>query len=296
MLEVKDLFKKFKNDDRMILENINLTVNSGEIVGLLGKNGAGKTTLMKIIAKTKRPTSGQIMIDGKDIFQHDGLLQDVGIMIDTVYFDHLSAEQNLKYFLQVNQQTQYLKNIDQILELVGLRHTKNKKAKDFSFGMKQRLSLAMCLLIEPKLAIMDEPFVGLDPNGVKTLIEALKKWVKNRKISLLISSHQLNELEEVCDRFVILKNGHLRAINLNKMNGLKIIVDRNITEEDAEKLKYDYSIVERIEGDSIFIKETVDNYNDLLTTVLTKYTLVKIDKPQQDLYDAFDYYENKGGA
>ncbi|PNZ33973.1 ATP-binding cassette domain-containing protein, partial [Staphylococcus lutrae] len=136
--------------------------------------------------------------------------------------------QNLLYFLRVNNQIEYIKNIDRILTLVGLLDTKNKKVKNFSFGMKQRLSLAMCLLTEPDLAIMDEPFVGLDPNGVKILISSLKKWVENRNISLLISSHQLSELEEVCNRFVILKDGQLHDISFDKETGIKILVTRNI--------------------------------------------------------------------
>ncbi|WP_436863039.1 ABC transporter ATP-binding protein [Staphylococcus caeli] len=201
MLKIENLYKQFKGSDFNIIDGVSLNINKGEIVGLIGKNGAGKTTLMKMIAKTKRPTSGTITLHNNNIFQNHNVLKNVGIMIDTVHFKHFSARQNLIYYLKVNNKTQFLNNIDNMLELVGLSHTHNKKIKDFSFGMKQRLSLAMCLLDEPELAIMDEPFVGLDPNGVKTLIQSLRTWVSQKGIALLISSHQLNELEEVCDRF-----------------------------------------------------------------------------------------------
>src|SRR5699024_12507471 len=120
-----------KNDNVMILDNINLTVNEGEIVGLLGKNGAGKTTLMKIIAKTKKPTSGHIYIDKIDIYKHDNILKNVGIMIDNVYYEHLTDKKNLLYFLKVNNQTQYIDNINNILNIIELLDIKNKKDKDF---------------------------------------------------------------------------------------------------------------------------------------------------------------------
>ncbi|EGQ2800031.1 ATP-binding cassette domain-containing protein, partial [Staphylococcus pseudintermedius] len=129
----------------------------------------------------------------------------------------------------------------------------NKKIKHFSFGMKQRLSLAMCLIIEPKLAIMDEPFVGLDPNGVQSLILSLKKWVKIKNTSLLISSHQLNELEAVCDRFVFLKEGQLHEIQLDEFQFLKIIVDKEIENEHILLFKREFPIISKIEKNVIYI-------------------------------------------
>ena len=294
MLKIDHIYKKFKNDNVMILDNINLTVNEGEIVGLLGKNGAGKTTLMKIIAKTKKPTSGHIYIDKIDIFKHDNILKNVGIMIDTVYYEHLTAERNLLYFLKVNNQTQYIDNIHNILKLVGLLDTKNKKVKDFSFGMKQRLSLAMCLLTEPKLAIMDEPFVGLDPNGVKILISSLKNWVKNKRISLLISSHQLNELEEVCDRFVMLKEGKLHSIELDKHVSFNIVLKKNVTQADTLSYIEFFPIINKIEDNIIYINKEGDDYNGLMQKILEKYNLVSIENTEEDLYHIFNHFENKG--
>lgn len=293
MLEIKNISKQFKKDEKLILKGVNLRIDDGEIVGLIGKNGAGKTTLMKMIAKTKKPTSGHIYLNQQDIFQHNNILSDVGIMIDTVYYDHLSAKRNLLYYLKVNHKVQYIKNVDHILELVGLLNTKDKKVKDFSFGMKQRLSLAMCLLTEPKLAIMDEPFVGLDPNDVKTLIDALKNWVENKNISLLISSHQLNELEEVCDRFVILKDGEVHPVELNAKNYLKIIFGQDIKQEDQKAYMDEFSIIDRIEGNVIYVEKGAENYNDLMQKIMTKYTLVSVENSENDLYQAYDYYENK---
>ncbi|MEJ7530188.1 ABC transporter ATP-binding protein [Staphylococcus hominis] len=294
MLELNSISKTFKDDNTLILNDINLKINDGEIVGLLGKNGAGKTTLMKIIAKTKKPSSGTVYINKKDIFKDDNMLKDVGIMIDTVHYEHLSAEQNLLYFLKVNNQLEYIKNINKILKLVGLLETKNKKVKNYSFGMKQRLSLAMCLVTEPNLAIMDEPFVGLDPNGVNSLISSLKKWVKKRNISLLISSHQLSELEEVCNRFVILKNSKLYNISLNKDTELKILVSKPISIDDATTFMVEFPIITNIKDNVIYVSKETNNFNELLQTIIKKYSLIRIEENSKDLYNIFDDFENEG--
>ncbi|EGQ4122188.1 TPA: ATP-binding cassette domain-containing protein, partial [Staphylococcus pseudintermedius] len=177
------------------------------------------------------------------------------------------------------------------LDMVGLLSVSNKKIKHFSFGMKQRLSLAMCLIIEPKLAIMDEPFVGLDPNGVQSLILSLKKWVKIKNTSLLISSHQLNELEAVCDRFVFLKEGQLHEIQLDEFQFLKIIVDKEIENEHILLFKREFPIISKIEKNVIYIPNDARHYNALLKFVLSHYNLVHIDTPKQGLYSAFDYFE-----
>ncbi|HLR18947.1 MAG TPA: ABC transporter ATP-binding protein [Staphylococcus sp.] len=293
MLKIDNLFKRFKGSDINVIDGVSLTINKGEIIGLIGKNGAGKTTLMKIIAKTKKPTSGSISLNGVDIFNHNNILKNVGIMIDTVYFKHFSAKKNLVYYLKVNNKECYLNNIDNMLELVGLAQTKNKKVKDFSFGMKQRLSLAMCLLDEPELAIMDEPFVGLDPNGVKTLISALRSWVAEKNIALLISSHQLNELAEVCDQFVIIKNGKLHHIDYNREHILKIIIQEPISTKHKRELLAIYKTITNISTHEISIESNSSEYNDIMKYIVTHYTLVNTVNEQDTLYQHYDEFERQ---
>lgn len=214
ILKIDNLCKKFKKNDFYSLENINLQINDGDIVGLVGRNGAGKSTLLKLIAKSYIPTSGTIQYNGKNIFENDYVLNDVGIMIEPSFYSYMTVEENLNFYLDVHQKQEYKKNIDNILKLVDLEHKKYEKPEKFSFGMKQRLSLAIVLIDEPSFLILDEPFVGLDPYGIKEFIKILKKWVEKKNISMIISSHQLSELESICNRYIMIENGQLKKINI----------------------------------------------------------------------------------
>lgn len=214
ILKIQNLSKKFPKNDFYSLENVNLEINAGDIVGLVGRNGAGKSTLLKLIAKSYIPTSGIIEYNGNNIFNNDYILKDVGIMIEPIFYPYMTVEENLKFYLAVHGKREFEKNIDNILELVDLAGKKKNKPETFSFGMKQRLSLAIVLVDEPKFLILDEPFVGLDPYGIKELLKILQSWVQKRRISMIISSHQLSELESICNRFVMLEDGKIKNIQI----------------------------------------------------------------------------------
>ena len=141
-------------------------------------------------------------------------------MIEPVFYPYMTVKENLDFYLELQGKPQFKKNIDSVLELVDLAGKKNKKPETFSFGMKQRLSLAIVLVDEPDFLILDEPFVGLDPNGVQELLEILKRWVQKRNIAMIISSHQLSELESICNRFVMLENGKMEHIRLEDERSL----------------------------------------------------------------------------
>lgn len=209
MLKIENLSKKFAGNDFYSLNDVSMEIQKGEIVGLIGKNGAGKSTLMKLIAKSQRPTEGTIVYKGVDLHSQDNLLQDFGIMIDPVFYPEMSVEDNLKFYLKLHGKTEYFANIEPTLKLVELWGARKRKPKGFSFGMKQRTALAIALVAEPDFLILDEPFVGLDPIGVQKLIDILKQWSSERQISMLISSHQLSELEAFCDRYVYIEGGRL---------------------------------------------------------------------------------------
>lgn len=209
MLKIEHLSKQFAGNDFYSLKDVSLEIKKGEIVGLIGKNGAGKSTLMKLIAKSQRPTEGKIFYKGVDLHSQDNLLQDFGIMIDPVFYPEMSVEDNLKFYLKLHGKTEYFSNIEPTLKLVELWEARKRKPKGFSFGMKQRTALAIALVAEPDFLILDEPFVGLDPIGVQKLIDILKQWSSERQISMLISSHQLSELEALCDRYVYIEGGRL---------------------------------------------------------------------------------------
>lgn len=209
MLKIESLSKKFPGNDFYSLSDVSMEIGKGEIVGLIGKNGAGKSTLMKMMAKSQKPTSGTITYNGTDINSKDNVLEDFGIMIDPVFYPEMSVIDNLKFYLKLHGKQDLYPNIEKTLKLVELWEARNRKPKGFSFGMKQRTALAIALVAEPDFLILDEPFVGLDPIGVQKLIDILKKWSSERQISMLISSHQLGELEALCSRYVYIEGGEL---------------------------------------------------------------------------------------
>ncbi len=219
-LKINNLSKKFRTNDFYSLENVNLEINAGDIVGLVGRNGAGKSTLLKLIAKSYIPTSGTVEYNGNNIFNNDYILKDVGVMIEPVFYPYMTVKENLEFYLELHGKQEFKKNIDDILELVDLAKKKNNKPENFSFGMKQRLSLAIVLVDEPDFLILDEPFVGLDPYGVQELLEILQGWAQERSISMIISSHQLSELESICNRFVMLEDGKMKDIQVEDERSL----------------------------------------------------------------------------
>lgn len=216
MLKIENLSKKFSSNDFYSLSDVSLEIEKGEIVGLIGKNGAGKSTLMKMMAKSQKPTSGKISYNGTDINSNDNVLEDFGIMIEPVFYPEMSVIDNLKFYLKLHGKKELYSNIERTLKLVELWESRNRKPKGFSFGMKQRTALAIALVAEPDFLILDEPFVGLDPVGVQKLIDILKKWSSERQISMLISSHQLGELEALCNRYIYIEGGKLAESFIGK--------------------------------------------------------------------------------
>ena len=216
MLKIENLSKKFPGNDFYSLSDVSLEIEKGEIVGLIGKNGAGKSTLMKMMAKSQNPTSGKISYNGTDINSNDNVLEDFGIMIEPVFYPEMSVIDNLKFYLKLHGKKELYPNIERTLKLVELWESRNRKPKGFSFGMKQRTALAIALVAEPDFLILDEPFVGLDPVGVQKLIDILKKWSSERQISMLISSHQLGELEALCNRYIYIEGGKLAESFIGK--------------------------------------------------------------------------------
>lgn len=216
MLKIENLSKRFPGNDFYSLSDVSLEIEKGEIVGLIGKNGAGKSTLMKMMAKSQKPTSGKISYNGTDINSNDNVLEDFGIMIEPVFYPEMSVIDNLKFYLKLHGKKELYPNIERTLKLVELWESRNRKPKGFSFGMKQRTALAIALVAEPDFLILDEPFVGLDPVGVQKLIDILKKWSSERQISMLISSHQLGELEALCNRYIYIEGGKLAESFIGK--------------------------------------------------------------------------------
>lgn len=203
LLETKELSKNFKKQKAN--NRISVVVKENSIYGLLGPNGAGKSTFLKMITGMIKPTSGEIIFNGKPLERKD--LVYIGSLIENApIYENLSAKENLKvrtlmYGLSDSR-------IDEVLKIVDLTNTGKKRAGNFSMGMKQRLGIAIALLNNPKLLILDEPTNGLDPIGINDLRELIKIFPK-QGITVIISSHILSEIEQTADHIGIIVNGKL---------------------------------------------------------------------------------------
>lgn len=263
MLQVNNLGKQYKGTDFFSLRGVNFSIQTGEVVGLIGKNGSGKTTLLKMLCKAQKPTEGEVLYKGTDIFSLDNQLADFGIMIEPVFYEYLTVLENIKFYLKLHQKEQFSSNIEPILQLVDLWHVRNRKPSSFSFGMKQRLSLAISLVAEPKFMILDEPFVGLDPVGVNHFIRILKKWVEDRKMAILISSHQLTELENICTRFMYLENGRLKeSFNKSSEKNVLIKLKKAVNIEELNNRFSDVCVTD--DGYTIYLNKSESNLDEIL--------------------------------
>ena len=277
IIEVKGLGKRYKGNDLYSLKNANFTIEEGDIVGLVGKNGSEKSTLLKLLAKSQNPTEGTVFFNGKDIFKEDNILRDFGIMIEPVFFPQISVEENVKLYLKIHKKEQYQDNIEKTLKLVGLWEAKNRKPVDFSFGMKQRTALALALVTEPRFVLLDEPFVGLDPIGVRNLLDILKQWSKVNKTSMIIFSHQLAELEELCTRYLFIESGTIDDKISAEHNSIIIELNEMISEEDGhliENLVKNYYL--KYSENCIEIDNSVNN--EALNAILEQLAVAKLIK------------------
>ena len=217
VLELKHLTKRF--GERIAVNNVSFDVEDGEIFGFLGANGAGKSTTIKMLTGLTTITSGDAYICGYSVkYSFEKAMRNVGAIVEIPeFYNYLSGYQNLKYFAKlsnINDKQQ----IDDVVSIVGLSARINEKVSKYSLGMKQRLGVAQALLGHPKLLILDEPTNGLDANGIREFRQLLKKLAKNNKISILISSHILSEMQLLCDKIGIIDNGVLIETNtIDKM-------------------------------------------------------------------------------
>lgn len=205
VLQTKNLTKRYKNFTA--LDNADMTVYRGDIYGLIGRNGAGKTTVMKIVTGLANKTSGEFEFFSKKGDAAAGEKRRIGCLIENpAFFGGLSGYQNLKYYA-IQKGITDKSQIDKVLDVVGLTDMKNKKFKKYSLGMKQRLGIALAMLDNPDLVILDEPINGLDPIGISDLRETFRKLNEECGITFIISSHILSELYLVANRFIFIDHG-----------------------------------------------------------------------------------------
>lgn len=207
VINVQNLSKQFK--DILAVNNLSFTVNEGDVYGFLGQNGAGKSTTIRMLLSLVQPTSGKIEIFGKNLFTHRSeILKEVGAVIEKPdLYKYLSAYQNLRIFAKMSGVKVTEELLMRQLKMVGLDERAHSKVKTFSQGMKQRLGIAVALVHNPKLIILDEPTNGLDPQGIADMRNLIIRLSKEMGKTVLVSSHLLSEIEIIANRIIIINKG-----------------------------------------------------------------------------------------
>ena len=207
----ENLSKKY--NDSIVVDNINLNIGKGEIYGMLGPNGAGKSTIILMLLGLTEPSSGKISVSGFDSTREPLKVKRItGYLPEKLgFYEDMTARQNLAYTAELNSinQKEIPKKIDEVLEIVSLKKNKNQLVKQFSRGMKQRLGIADVLIKDPELVIFDEPTEGLDLKVANQILETTKRLNEEKDITFLISSHQLNLIQNICHRVGVLSKGKL---------------------------------------------------------------------------------------
>ncbi len=213
IIKTNKLTKKY--GDFTAVDNLDISVYKGEVLGLLGRNGSGKTTTFLMLMGLSLPTSGTATVAGFDVVKDSKSVRTVsGLLPDGAgYYEDLTAKQNLNYIGQLNDVPKFEreKRVIELLEVVGLTKVADKKVEQFSRGMKQRLGIAEVLMKKPQVAFFDEPTIGLDPQGTKEMRDMMIKLNKEQGITIILSSHLLHDVQQTCHRVLIIRNGKLIA-------------------------------------------------------------------------------------
>lgn len=247
ILKCQDVYKKIGK--KYILKKISFEVKKGEIVGFIGPNGAGKTTTIKLILGLQKITKGKVEINGYDIKKDfEKAIYRVGAIIENPdIYTYLTGYENLKiaqeYYKNIPNQ-----RIDEVMKIVGLKDSIMNKVSKYSLGMRQRLGIAQAILHEPQLLILDEPTNGLDPEGIIEIRNLLKKLVFEENIGILISSHNLSEVENICDKVCIIKSG-------------EIIDEKDIKELKSQNLEECYIIENE---DSYKVRKLISTKSEII--------------------------------
>lgn len=266
MIEVKNVTKKYGNF--YAVRNINFEVKEGEIVGFLGRNGAGKTTTMNMITGFIEPTAGEIIVDGYNVDQKPKKVKaQIGYMPEgTPLYSDLTVKEFIKYMadLKMIPKKKRKEAVEKAINETGLEKVQNNLTKNLSRGYKQRVSLAGAIVGDPKILILDEPTVGLDPKQVIEIRELIRSFKKDHTV--LISSHILPEISQICEKIVVIDKGEIVAVdspkNLEKKTTDKSVIKVVIEDENNkfETIKDEISEIEQIK----FVGENEDKSKEYL--------------------------------
>ncbi len=274
-----------------VLNGVDLSINQGEIIGLVGPNGAGKTTLMKIITGLIPKYEGQVFIDNRNIKDRNHLkTKEIGCVIEVPgFYPELTGYENLLFFAEISG-LKDKNEINEIVKSLGIEDYVNKKVKQYSLGMKQRLGVAQAVLTYPPVLILDEPTNGLDPAIVPQLRKFIKHIAKEKNTAVLISSHILSEIELMCDKVVFIQKGEIIKVeNLDQ------------EEKSSSKVAFVTSKLDKLEQffNSKNISHQVTSKDELQAEVDTKeledliLSISKADIPLRSVYEVKESLEEK---
>ena len=294
ILECRSLCKNFGK--KQILKDVSFEIKEGDILGFIGPNGAGKTTTIKLILGLQSITSGKVYINGYNVEKEfTKAIEKVGAIVENPdMYMYMSGYDNLKLVSNMYKGIG-TKRIDEVVKLVKLENRINDKVSKYSLGMRQRLGIAQAILHKPNLLILDEPTNGLDPEGIKEMRELLVSLAKNEKMAILISSHNLAELDNFCNKVCIIKNGEI--IETSEISAIKKDIDHEqfiIEIQSTKNINKIYKEAE-IVNDRVFkINVKKENVPDLVEDMVKhNIKIYGVREDEKSLEDAF--FERTGG-
>lgn len=299
MIIIRDLVKQYQN--LTAVDNLSLDICNNEVFGLLGQNGAGKTTIIHMLATLLKPTSGSATVNGFDIVKEPAKVRaSIGIVFQAPSSDDmLTGYENLKLHSLLYTVPRKIreKRISDVLELVDLTERQHDQVKKYSGGMRRRLEIARGILHKPKILFLDEPTLGLDPRSRESMWKYIRKLVQEEKITIILTTHYMEEADFLCDRIGILDRG--KIIALDTPSQLKEIVSGNDIiklrlekkDEDFDSLLKDLSFIHRIsidvDGSVILL---VENASRNLPKILKKVNAESVEFSNRNLNDVFIHF------
>jgi ABC-2 type transport system ATP-binding protein len=289
ILLVENVSKIINKKD--IVKDISFSIDEGEILGFLGPNGAGKSTTLRMIVGLSKPTSGKIEICGYSITEnYIKSMSNIGCIIEGPdLYNYISGIDNLKMFASMNKGISQ-KNISDVVELVGLQNRIKDKVSTYSLGMKQRLGLAQALINNPKLLILDEPTNGLDPSGISEFRNIVKNLAKEKKISVLVSSHLMSEIELMCDKVSIIKNGVIlkNAVVKDLLDTQEVFWILNDNEKGRQILKNRWDVNSEIVGEKLEATLDLSKLSEINNSFFEEGLMIKfVNNKNRTLEDLF---------
>ena len=267
MLEIKGLKKRFKAKE--VLKNLNFSINEGEIVCLLGNNGAGKTTVINCILRMIQADSGSILLDGRDIFTYKNkeYFSKVNALLESSVnvYDYLTGWQNIEYFSGLQNIDSGNEKIKTYISLFELEEAIHEAVGTYSRGMRQKLALLIALMSSPKLLLLDEPTLGLDIQSKLSVIQILNTIIKTEKIAVLLTYHQMDVVQKLQSRILILKDGVVHEFDKTDY-------------EDKDLYIVSYIKDNKLESDAVR-----GSFQDIYQSYYKKYEILEIRKKESDL-------------